>query len=490
MLPPKPKPKPYPLTRLPMTRYLSVVAVLLAAPLAAQPIVTPVTPGARTSGSPAADTLRPFGTLREQAFRQQRWLELRMERTLPALMRRAGVDMWVVPMREYAEDPVFTAITSPTTFAARRRTIYVFFDRGEKTGIERVALGGTSQGSVFTAVRSTKAVAAPAAGSRSNDRTAELWGDEQRGVLKSVIEARAPKKIALNTSRTFAFADGLTSGERDGMLQALGPQWAARVVPAEALAVDLIASRQPEEEAAFTEMNKVTWAIIEEAFSSRVITPGVTRTEDVVWWMRQRVNDLGLGTWFQPSIEAQRSPDNRESVGFNPVIMAGDVLHCDFGITAMGLNTDTQHMAYVLKPGETDVPAGLKAALLASNRLQDITVQELKPGRTGNQILRAALDRMRAAGIDGTVYSHPIGLHGHGAGALIGLWDYQDGVPGRGDHTVIPGMWYSIELQATSKVPEWGGQPVRSAQEEDVMIGQDGMVRWANKRQTTYHVIR
>ena len=169
--------------------------------------------------------------------------------------------------------------------------------------------------------------------------------------------------------------------------------------------------------------------------------------------------------------------------------MKGDVLHCDFGVTAMGLNTDTQHMGYVLKDGETDVPAGLKAALLASNKLQDITTEELKPGRSGNEILKASLTRMKAGGIDGTLYSHPIGLHGHGAGALIGLWDYQDGVPGRGDHKVIPGMWYSIELQATTKVPEWGNQPVRSMQEEDVMIGADGKVRWANGRQTKFHVV-
>lgn len=199
---------------------LVLLALASASTLAAQPVVTPATPGTRTSGSSAADTLRPFGTLREQAFKQQQWLELRMERTLPALMRREGVDMWVVSMREYNEDPVFTAITSPTTFAARRRTIYVFFDRGA-AGIERIALGGTSQGNVFKAVRSMKPVPAPAAGSRSNDRQAELWGDEQWSILKQVIEERKPKKIAVNTSRTFAFADGLSSGERDGMLQNL-----------------------------------------------------------------------------------------------------------------------------------------------------------------------------------------------------------------------------------------------------------------------------
>lgn len=468
----------------------ALCSVLLVSALSAQPVVFPATPGARTSGSPAADTLRPFGLLRDQAAQQQRWLELRMERTLPALMRREGIDLWVVPMREYNEDPVFTAITSPTTFAARRRTIYVFFDRGPQQGVERIALGGTSQGNVFKAVRSTKAVAAPAAGSRSADRTAELWGDDQWSVLKQVIEERQPKKIALNTSRTFAFADGLSSGERDGMLQALGPQWAAKVVPAEALAVDLIAARQPEEEEAFRRLNQVAWDIITEAFSNRVITPGVTRTEDVVWWMRQRLNDLGLGTWFQPSVEIQRRSGSPDLVGVNPVILRGDVLHCDFGVTALGLNTDTQHMGYVLREGETEVPAGIKRALALSNRLQDFNVEALRPGRTGNEVLQATLARMKAEGINGTVYSHPIGLHGHGAGALIGLWDYQEGVPGRGDHRLIPGMWYSIELQATTAVPEWGGQPVRSAQEEDVIIDAAGKVRWAFGRQTTYHVVR
>ena len=476
-----------------MTRsaFLATLSIPFAATVSvAQPVVVPATPGARTSGSFAADTLRPFGTLRDQAFRQQKWLELRMERTLPALMRRSGVDMWVVPMREYAEDPLFTAITSPTTFAARRRTIYVFFDKGLKDGVEKLALGGTSQGSVFKAVRSMKAVAAPAAGSGNSARTAELWGDEQWNVLKQVIEERQPKKIAVNTSRTFAFADGLSSGERDGMLQAIGSTWGAKIVPAEALTVDMIATRQPEEEVEFTNLNRVAWEIIQEAFSSKVITPGVTHTEDVVWWMRQRLNDLGLSTWFQPSIEVQRQFGVGELVGVNPVILKGDVLHCDFGVTAMGLNTDTQHMAYVLRDGETDVPAGLKRALLNSNKLQDITIDELKPGRTGNQVLTSSLARMKKDGIDGTLYSHPIGLHGHGAGALIGLWDYQDGVPGRGDHTIIPNMWYSVELQATTPVPEWGNQQVRSMQEEDVIIDAAGKVRWAYRRQAAFHLVR
>ncbi|MCU0648643.1 MAG: aminopeptidase P family protein [Gemmatimonadaceae bacterium] len=469
-----------------------LLALLLATPalLAAQSINGPPAPLDAPLPTLTATPTRPFGTLREQAALQQRWLELRMERILPALMRRYGVSMWVVPMREYNEDPVFKVITSPVTFAARRRTIYVFFDRGAE-GIERIALGGTSQGGVFKAVRSTKAVASPAAGSKNQDRTAELWGDDQWQVLKQVIIERNPKNIALNISRTFAFADGLTAGEYEGMREALGEPWVSRITRAEGLAVDFIASRLPEEEPYFREMNRVIWEIIDEAFSNRVITPGVTRTADVEWWMRQKLQDLGVGTWFAVSVEVQRQlAPGLPLVGPNPVILEGDVLHTDFGMSVLGLNTDTQHMGYVLKAGETTVPAGIQAALGASNRLQDFVMEETRPGRTGNEVLKAALGRMRAAGIDGTIYSHPIGAHGHGAGPLIGLWDYQDGVPGRGDHTVIPNMWFSVELQATSPVPEWGGQGVRSAQEEDMVVGADGKTRWSFGRQTTYHLVR
>lgn len=430
---------------------------------------------------------RPFGTLREQADRQQAWLKKRLETVLPALMRSYGVDMWVVPMREYNEDPVFTSIVSPTTFAARRRTIYVFFDKGPSAGVERLALGGSSQGGLYQAFRSQKPISASAGVA---GRSAELWGAQQWLLLRELVEARKPSKIAVNTSETWAFADGLSSGERQGMLAALGPDWSKKVIAAEGLAVDFIASRLPEEEAFYTDLQRLVWTLIEEMYSSRTITPGVTRTSDLVWWWRQRVNDLGLGTWFQPSIDVQRQGVSAESLGDDPVIQRGDVLHCDVGITALRLNTDTQHMAYVLRQGETDAPAGLARALRNSNRLQDLLFEETRPGRSGNEILGSVLARMKGEGLDGTMYSHPIGIHGHGAGPLIGLWDYQEGVPGRGDHKVIPNMWYSSELQVTTPVPEWGNQPVRMAQEEDFLIGADGKPRWANRRQDRLWLVR
>jgi hypothetical protein len=225
-------------------------------------------------------------------------------------------------------------------------------------------------------------------------------------------------------------------------------------------------------------------------FSERVITPGVTRTSDLVWWWRQRVNDLGLATWFQPSVSVQRRGATAEQLGEDPVIERGDVLHCDVGISALRLHTDTQHNAYVLRPGETAPPAGLIQALRNANRLQDILLEEVRPGRTGNQVLHATLARMKEAGLDGTMYSHPIGMNGHGAGPLIGLWDYQEGVPGRGDHPIIPTMWYSAELQVTTPVPEWNGQPVRMAQEEDFYLDSQGRGVWFKGRQTDLWLVR
>ena len=446
-----------------------------------------------TARPEAQTAARPFGTLREQATMQQGWLKQRLDTFLPAIMRKYGIDMWVVPMREYNEDPVFVAVTAPETFAARRRTIYVFFDTCAAAGtapsascVQRIALGGTSQGGVFEARRSMQ----QAAGNIGRGRQAELWGDEQWQALKTVIEDRNPKVIGIDRSTVFAFSDGLSSGELQGMSVALGEKWTSRFKNAEGLPLELIASRLPEEEAFFVRLQELVWSLSQEMFSSKTIKPGETKTSDLVWWWRQQVNDLGLGTWFQPTVDVQRKGATAEQVGDDPVIQPGDVLHSDVGLTVARLNTDTQHLAYVLRPGETDAPAGLRQALANGNALQDIVMSELRPGRSGNEILAASLARMRAQKIDGTVYSHPIGLHGHGAGPLIGLWDYQDGVPGRGDAKVIPSMWWSIELQATTPVPEWDGQPVRMAQEEDAIVTADGKVRWALRRQDKLFLVR
>ena len=431
----------------------------------------------------SATPARPLGTLREQAAVQQEWLRYRLDSVLPGLMRRYGVQMWIVPMREYNEDPVFWALVSPTTFFARRRTIYVFTDRGRERGVERLALGGSSQGGLYEAYVARDTID-PTIGRRP-----ELVGQAQWDLLTRVIRERDPRTIAVDISSTHAFSDGLSAGEWEQLSRALPPGYLPRVIRAEGLALDYQSLRAPAMLPVYRRLMEVVWNVIDTAFSNKVIVPGKTTTDDVVWWMRQRVNDLGFGTWFHTDVDVQRRGVDLSDSG-SVVIQRGDVLHCDFGITAMGLNTDTQHMGYVLRAGERDVPAGLQRALANSNRLQDLLLAEMRPGRTGNEVLAATLDKMRAAGIDGTVYTHPIGDRGHGAGPLIGLWDHQEGVPGRGDVPLLANTWFSIELQATTPVPEWGDQHVRSAQEEDAGVGPDGQVRWVLRRQTAFHVVR
>lgn len=427
------------------------------------------------------DAARPFGTLREQAAIQQAWTRERLEVNLPLIMRRQGVDMWVVAMREYNEDPVFRALVSPTSFAARRRTIYVFFDRGPGAGVERLALGGGSQGGLYEAYRTNLPT--------SNDQQAELWGAGQWRLFAQLVKERDPRVIAVNIDHEHNFADGLTAGEWEQMEDALGPQYAARVVRNPRLSIDYLATRVPSMTPVYRRLQSIVHEVISAAFSSLVIEPGVTTTADVAWWMRQRVNDMGLGTWFQPSVSIQRRGVTGAELGENPVIERGDVLHCDFGITAMRLNTDTQHMGYVLREGETEAPAGLQTALENTKRLQDLLLEEMEVGRSGNEILHAVLERMRAEGLDGTMYTHPIGDHGHGAGPLIGLWDYQEGVPGRGDVPVIPNMWFSTEMQVTTPVPEWDNQPVRMMMEEEAEVTADGRRQWVLRRQTELHLI-
>jgi Xaa-Pro aminopeptidase len=436
--------------------------------------------------SPLAAQERPFGTLREQADVRQQWLAHRLERVLPRLMRAHGVDMWIVPVREYNEDPVFHSLVSPTTFAARRRTIYIFFDRGAARGVERIAIGGTSQGGLYDVVRDPAAAIGTAGTTR---RAAEPFGPEQWKLLTPLVAERDPQAIAVNVSHTHAFSDGLTVGEWEQLQQALGEKYRARVAHRELLPLQFIEERIPEMLPAYRRMQELVHETIATAFSNRVVTPGRTTTQDVVWWLRQRVNDLGLGSWFQPSVTVQRRGVEMGDSA-NPVIVRGDVLHVDFGLVALGLKTDTQHMGYVMRDGETDVPAGLSAALARTQRLQDLLLAEMQPGRTGNEVLRRTLERMRAEGIDGTVYTHPIGDHGHGAGPTIGLWDRQEGVVGRGDVPLRPNTWFSIELQATTPVAEWNGQPVRVALEEEALVDADGSRRWVLRRQEKFHIVR
>jgi hypothetical protein len=408
----------------------------------------------------------PIRSHRAQAEAVRGWTATRFRTVLPALMRAHGIDMWVIVSREYNDDPVFRSMAPLTTYASRRRTILVFHDRGPEAGVEALSVGRFDYDGLYTVV--------------------PTHNDGQWDGLRALVDERRPRVIGVNVSNTFAHADGLSHNEHTRLVAALGPEHARRITSAERLAVEWLEKKLPEETEGYREAMAIAHAIIREAFSSAVVTPGVTTADDVAWWMRQRSADLGLGQWFQPTVTIQRrggiSTDDR-------VIQRGDLLHCDFGIVYLGFSTDTQHNAYVLREGETDAPAGLRQGQRKGNRLQDLVMAHARVGGTGNAALAASIAQGKTEGLQPIVYCHPIGYHGHGAGAHIGMTDYQDGLPGMGDYVFTTDSWHSIELSVSHAVPEWDGQAVRFALEEDALLTADGW-EWIAGRQTELHLIR
>lgn len=413
--------------------------------------------------------------LEHRAETEDRWLKRRFETVLPTLMRRDKVQMWILVAGEYNEDPIVETMLPATWLHARRRTILVFFDPGEGKPIERLALARYPIGDF--------------APSWNPDEQPDQWAE-----LAKIVAARNPQTIALNRSEGFPLADGLSSTHYEAIVRALGPDTSKRLVAHDRLGMGWLETRIPEEMATYPTLSRISHAIIEEGFSERVITPGVTTTDDVVWFFRNRIAELKLDTWFHPSVAIQRADGGKFSVQEmghrgETIIMPGDMLHVDFGITYLGLNTDVQRLAYVLKPGETDAPKGLRDGLAAMNRVRVATINGLKPGRTGNEALAVARRQVEAEGIDGTIYSHPIGHHGHGAGTWIGAWESQKPSPVLGEYRIDPNTAWSIELNAQHNVPEWGGQKVRFMHEEDGFLSADASFRFLDGAQDEFILV-
>lgn len=401
--------------------------------------------------------------LKERAGVINRWLQVRLKTVLPELMRREGIDMWIVIAREYNEDPVIKTMLPANWMAARRRTILLMYDSGKEGDVERLAVARYDIGEFFK---------------RAWDK--EKQPDQWKRLAEIIVD-KNPEKIAINWSNTFALADGISHAEFESFTRAIPDKYKKRIVPGENLAIGWLETRTPEEMQVYPMVCKIAHEIIVEGLSERVIQPGVTSTDDVEWWYRERIAGLKLQTWFHPSVSIQRAgePEKRGSFASRPdsdIILPGDLLHIDFGITYLRLNTDTQQHAYVLKPGEKEAPAGLRKALKIGNRLQDILTANFKKGRTGNEILSKSLEQAKAEGIKPSIYTHPIGFHGHAAGPTIGMWDQQGGVPGRGDYPLLPNTAYSIELNATVAIPEWNQKEIRIMLEEDAFF--DGTKVW------------
>ena len=394
------------------------------------------------------------------------WLKKRLETLLPGFMNETGIDMWVVIAREYNEDPVIMSLLPEPNLYARRRTILVFHRKPE--GVERLAVYRYGFGDFYSGI----------------------WDpdkEEQYECLARLIRERDPKKIGINVSNTFAFGDGLTHGEYTLLVDALG-EYSERLVSAETLCIRWLETRSKEELETYPTLVELTHAIIQEGFSSKVITPGVTTVDDVQWWMRQKMLDLGVEMWFPATVDRQGHGDKYDDNEKTNVIHRGDLLHCDIGFYYLGLATDVQQNAYVLKHGETDASQGLKDALADANKLQDFHAEAMKTGRTGNEILKIALDNANEYGLKPSIYTHPLGVHGHAAGPTIGLWDQQGGVPGRGDYKLYPDTCYAIELNAKRCVPEWDNQEVRMSLEQDAWWTGEKLVFLAG-RQKKLHLV-
>ncbi len=394
----------------------------------------------------------------------------RFNKTLPRLMDRTGIDMWILISREYNEDPVLRTMLPSTWLNARRRTILVFHKDPQNDSIEKLAIARYNIG----------------------ENIQSAWNKEEQPdqwkALVDIIKERDPAKIGLNFSENFGIADGLVKTDYEEFIDVLPKMYKDRIVSAEDLAVGWIETRTFREMVIYSDLVEMTHRIIEEAFSTKVIQPGVTTTDDVVWWMRQKVTEMGLETWFHPTVDIQRSKEKLvdhitafSDENGSEIILPGDLVHCDFGITYLNLNTDCQQMAYVLKAGENTAPEYLVTAFERGNRLQDILTSNFKTGSSGNEILSKSLKQAKEEGLKASIYTHPLGLYGHSAGPTIGMWDQQEGVPGTGDYPLYENTVYAIELNTEVEIPEWE-KTVRIMLEEAGFWGEDGF-RYVNKRQ-------
>jgi len=408
--------------------------------------------------------------LKEQARVRNEWLKIRLEEVIPEIMARENMDVWLVICREYNEDPVIMSMLPEPVMSARRRTILAFC-RNEDDSVDRLTIDRYGHGDYYQSV----------------------WEPEEESqyeCLARILKDRDPQTIGLNTSANFAFGDGLSYIEHQQLAEALDDELMSRTGSAERLCLGWLETRTDQEIMAYGALVEIGHAIIAEAFSTKVVHPGVTSTDDIIWWMRQTMQDMGLQAWFHPDVliqapgqtfDAYKDPNRRR------LIQPGDLLWCDMGFKYLGFCTDQQEVAYVLKPDERDAPDGLKQALANSNRMQDIHMEEMQIGRTGNEVLQATVQRANDEGLNVQVYSHPLGFHGHAAGPTIGLWDQQDGVPGKGDYEVFDNTCYSIELNALTHMPEWD-QTVRVALEQDAVM-HNGTMRWLDSRQSAFYLI-
>lgn len=414
-------------------------------------------------------------SMREQQEVRERWLKTRLDTMLLPMMRRHQIKMWIVVNEEFHPDPVTAHIAPPIPYQGRR-DFFIFTDRGADK-LERIALVryGEERLKHFFEILSPP-------------------GREAAETLRKLVSERQPETIALNTGGTRGATGGLTHDAYQYLAETLGAELSQRFVPAAPLIVEYMDTRLPEELEHYRTAVQVTDMLTRRALSNEVITPGRTTVGDVRFWFLQQVNHLGLDVWFQPDLRVQRRGAQagklHQFLAVAPeatVIERGDVVHIDCGINYMGLSTDWQKMAYALRPGERDAPAGLKRAMANTNRLQDVLLKYVKAGAWGHEVYDPTMGEMKRAGIEAMIYSHSVGNQGHALGAGIDFRRPAAGVPV--EPAFREGSYTSIELNTTTAVAEWGGQKVTIMMEDDAHLTPEGL-QWFRPRQTEFYLIR
>ena len=435
-------------------------------------VLVPIAIGAQNRSSEPLPPMPKLLSLREQMDVREAWLKKRLGILLQPMMRRNGIDMWIVVNEEFHSDPVTEHIVPPIPIVGRR-DFFIFVDRGGK--LERYAVVRYLE----ERLKNHYTVLSPP--------RAEIGA-----AIKKLVDERNPKTIALNIGGTRGQQSGLTYDGYKYLAEVLGSENEKKFVSSASLLTEFFDTRLADELEHYRQAVLVTDVITRRALSNAVITPGETTVGDVRWWMMQQVGDLGLGIWFQPDLRVQR---RTQSTGTTQqflsvadeatVIERGDLIHVDFGVIYMGLSTDWQKHAYILNPGEKDAPAGLKIALRNTNRLQDILFTVARAGMTGTAVYEATMAEAKKQKIDAMIYSHPVGSHGHALGPSI---DFRGNIGG-GANKILPGSYMSVELNTSTNVAEWNNQRVTIMAEDDAHMTETGY-KFFRPRQTEFYLIK
>lgn len=358
----------------------------------------------------------------EQYRIRDEMLSERLNHVLPAVMKETGTECWLIASREYNEDPMFPFIVPSLYPHARRLTILIFALQNDQLQRISVSFPDANLDRFYE---------------HDFDRTKET----QFEALERVLRKLNPGTIHLNMSDHYAYTDGLSYGLYRTLMRELSEDLTCRFVSDDQPGIRFLETRTETELKYYPEVMREALTIIEDAFAS--IVPGKTTCRDVMDHMAREVNRRGIVTWFNPDIDLQNETGMH---GEDTVIRKGDLVHCDFGIVYLGLCTDTQRLCYVLKDGETDAPQELKEALKRNNRFQDIVCEQLKAGRTGNEVFLSSIARGKQEGLRPVLYTHPLGLFGHACGPTIGLWTDQNPIYPAGENTVHDRTAYALEL--------------------------------------------